>query len=235
MTAKAWIVAASSRRSAARRKTEKRCASCGETFRPYSEKGGRPRTLCISCKSKPLPKLPRQSTRSYVQKVCPCGCSFIGSLSSKYCSARCQRAANTRRPWRRNAVFRCVECHKAFAVKYGDKRHSFCRKTCANRYSKRIAKALRRARKRGDTFERVDPLVVFARDLWRCQICGVQTPKRLRGTLHDTAPELDHRIPLALGGGHTWANCQCACRKCNRIKGGTLIVGQLPLFPRMGA
>jgi len=80
------------------------------------------------------------------------------------------------------------------------------------------AKAVRRARMKINA-ECIDPYQVFARDKWRCQLCGVSTPRRLRGTYGDDAPELDHVIPLALGGSHTWANVQCACRSCNLLKG----------------
>jgi hypothetical protein len=67
----------------------------------------------------------------------------------------------------------------------------------------------------------VTPAKVFARDGWRCQLCGCATPKRLRGTYKPNAPELDHIIPInAKGGspGHVWENVQCACRSCNHKK-----------------
>jgi hypothetical protein len=44
----------------------------------------------------------------------------------------------------------------------------------------------------------------------------------------DTAPELDHIIPLASGGAHVWDNVQCTCRKCNGEKGAE-VLGQLRL------
>jgi 5-methylcytosine-specific restriction endonuclease McrA len=76
----------------------------------------------------------------------------------------------------------------------------------------------------------VNPIKVFERDGWRCGVCGKKTPKRWRGTTKDNAPELDHRISMGIGGGHTYENCQCACRKCNREKGHLIAVGQLPLI-----
>lgn len=33
------------------------------------------------------------------------------------------------------------------------------------------------------------------------------------------APELEHIIPIAMGGTHTWDNVACACRLCNQAKG----------------
>lgn len=95
---------------------------------------------------------------------------------------------------------------------------------------KRADKAKRKALQRGKVkgAERFDPLEILSRDGWRCHICGVSTPKRLRGTYDDRAPEIDHIIPLALGGQHTRLNCACACRRCN-IRKGSQAFGQLRL------
>lgn len=82
---------------------------------------------------------------------------------------------------------------------------------------------LRRARKAGNQSESFDPHEIFMRDGWSCQICGVATPRRLRGTCEPNAPELDHVIPLAKGGPHTRANTQCSCRSCNGRKGAKIM------------
>jgi HNH endonuclease len=60
---------------------------------------------------------------------------------------------------------------------------------------------------------------VFDRDGWRCKNCRVRSPRYLRGTSDLRAPELDHIIPLALGGDHDYDNVQLLCRKCNGAKG----------------
>ena len=78
------------------------------------------------------------------------------------------------------------------------------------------------------TCEHIDPIAVFNRDRWRCQLCGCSTPKRLRGQMVDRAPELDHIVPLGSGGAHTWVNVHCACRKCNGQKHANPL-GQLRL------
>lgn len=80
-------------------------------------------------------------------------------------------------------------------------------------------KAMRNARKRGaGRVESINPLKVFARDGWRCQMCNRDTPQALRGTIDPQAPELDHLVALALGGTHTWDNVACLCRRCNQLK-----------------
>lgn len=96
------------------------------------------------------------------------------------------------------------------------------------RKHRRIGKSARRARIRNAPMDRIDPIEVFERDKWKCHLCGRNTPKKLRGSIEDAAPELDHVIPLALGGAHTLANVACACRACNGRKGAKAL-GQLKL------
>lgn len=88
-------------------------------------------------------------------------------------------------------------------------------------------KAIRRARE-SIKAESINPIRVFDLHKWRCQACGSKTPKKLRGTYEDRAPELDHIVSLADGGTHTWANVQCLCRQCNIAKSSRSI-GQLGL------
>lgn len=126
----------------------------------------------------------------------------------------------------------CKTCGTKFIAKlcgglYKQKCNA-CLDEALNR-SKRIHKSKRRAACRGANAEAVDPLKVFDRDKWRCMLCGRSTPSRKRGTIEDDAPELDHIIPLSKGGSHSYANTQCACRKCNREKGSKPL-GQMMLI-----
>jgi 5-methylcytosine-specific restriction endonuclease McrA len=70
----------------------------------------------------------------------------------------------------------------------------------------------------------VDPLVVFMVQQWMCQECGRETPSHLRGTYDELAPELDHIMPLAAGGEHSYANVQTLCRRCNALKGASYYI-----------
>lgn len=96
------------------------------------------------------------------------------------------------------------------------------------RKHRKIAKAKRRAISKGAEADNIDPIKVFERDKWRCHICGKKTPRELRGSMHNDAPELEHIVSLADGGSHTWGNVACACRECNCAKGAASF-GQLGL------
>jgi len=78
---------------------------------------------------------------------------------------------------------------------------------------------MRRARLRAVLVVKFDPLEVLQRDGWKCQICGIDTPKELRGVKVRNAPTLDHIVPIAIGGPHSPENTRCACLKCNCSKG----------------
>ena len=133
---------------------------------------------------------------------------------------------------------RCYHCAAPMPPGiHGSKR--YCSEACVKvawrqsescRASRAARRAARRARIRSVTVDSFDPIAIFERDGWRCQICGVKTPKKLRGTCKPNAPELDHRIPLAKGGAHSPENTQCACRACNAEKSDKVVIGQLGLF-----
>lgn len=48
---------------------------------------------------------------------------------------------------------------------------------------------------------------VFARDEWTCQYCGAE------------AENLDHVVPKAKKGPHSWTNIVASCKRCNDKKG----------------
>lgn len=209
------------------------CKYCGKVFHPMSNER---QYCCKSCsvkdrhKDKP-PKSPK------VKPVCViCGKEFEGPLNSKYCSKECQKEKAKRRAYETSKIKheaktrprKCKECGRIFTPEYGAKKRMFCSEICCKRNTSRIAKATRRARQHGNAYEPINPIEIFQRDQWTCQLCGIKTPRKLRGTTNDRAPELDHIIPLAKGGEHTRKNVQCSCRKCNQAKGDT-ILGQLRL------
>jgi 5-methylcytosine-specific restriction endonuclease McrA len=74
--------------------------------------------------------------------------------------------------------------------------------------------ATRRARVRNAFVEFVDREVVFERDRGVCGICGAPS---------DPANwQLDHVVPLARGGEHSYANTQVSHPFCNQSKGARL-------------
>lgn len=171
------------------------------------------------------------SHKVYRTKCVVCDVRFDGVHGTLYCSDNCRmtfysiKSKSLHNP----VAFKCKECGCDCETSYGDTRSVYCSNKCSRRYNKRIRRKMERARLRNVKVETVDPIKVFNRDGWRCQICGKKTPKAKRGSIDERAPELDHIVPLSAGGEHSYANTQCACRQCNARKGGT-VYGQLQFF-----
>lgn len=89
----------------------------------------------------------------------------------------------------------------------------------------RKAKHIRRARERGRLVEGVDPRVVWDRDKGVCGIC--QRPIDPNGDWH-----MDHVIPLAQGGVHSYANVQAAHPGCNYKKSDSVPEGYIAPEPK---
>jgi 5-methylcytosine-specific restriction endonuclease McrA len=228
------------------------CTWCGKKFLPkrYYRK-----SLCSECyaagirlkpwiDNKPSyrKRLARALRNPIVQLCAVLGkigqCEICGKKSFYVlCSRECALENGRRRSFEwskakyaeQNKSYKCKECGILCTPEYGTMRRTFCSIFCCEKYVRRTSKGMRRARMYAVEYEGVDPMLVFMRDGWKCQICKIKTPRSLRGTYSDRAPELDHIIPLARGGSHTYKNTQCLCRRCNQKK-STAIVGQL----RMG-
>lgn len=140
------------------------------------------------------------------------------------CQAEAERAAALARAESKHKdaglVVACDGCAVLFCPLYGASNTKLC--LCCKSERKLQAKAnsrlARKMRKRVQTVESVNPIKVFERDGWRCQLCKRKTLKALRGTLDPRAPELDHIMPVSLGGEHSYRNTQCSCRSCNAKK-----------------
>lgn len=225
------------------------CEHCGETFRRRKDRNNTARFCSRDCsnasganisETQRLRSLASSLSVSFTIRRClciECGNRFNGrTLGDRCCSDQCLSAYSRKKYIAYNDNGRdrsprpCATCGGVFEPEYGDRRRKFCSKECNAKSAE--AKAIRKAakmRRKCAVVEAVDPIEVFNRDGWRCQLCGVKTPKKLRGTYEDLAPELDHIIPISVGGEHSYRNTQCACRRCNASK-SAIPLGQLRLF-----
>jgi HNH endonuclease len=123
-------------------------------------------------------------------------------------------------------IHACVDCNKSIFGTARKKRCTYCAKKQAKKKMiergaerNRLKKHIDRAKYFGVEYEPICLTKVFERDNWVCQLCGIETPKELRGTYDDRAPELDHIVSMSNGGPHLYHNVHCACRWCNGRKG----------------
>jgi 5-methylcytosine-specific restriction endonuclease McrA len=210
------------------------CAHCGEAFTPstvgneYCSKRCKLAAWKAANTARWAELNDRIVSAVYAGYCERCGQAFVSRRQRAHCSERCVRAA-----WYAAhpaasiapATRICPICRREFFPSEAAAMQSrLCSPACidkARRAHQRVHKQKRRAAERGVHAEAVDPIKVFDRDGWRCQLCGIRTPKAKRGTCKPDAPELDHIIPLSKGGEHTYRNTQCACRRCNGAKSDT--------------
>lgn len=232
----------------AARLPERTCKNCGDTFSPSRLDCG-DQYCSRECAHEDVSAYHYISSNvCYLPEYClvdfgpcvECGTSMItlrNGMKRICCSNECRSKYGYRRTLKALGVDdtpcerSCEECGTVFRTYVGNKKRRFCSSKCGHKRWNRKGKDNKsRAILYGVEYERVHPFEIFDRDGWRCQICGVRTPKRLRGSYKDSAPELDHRIPMSKGGNHTPDNMQCSCRACNKEKSNNNSVGQYPLF-----
>jgi len=113
----------------------------------------------------------------------------------------------------------CASCGKTFTSNHPTQK--YCSEKCKKTRKKSAGTYRRRCRHYGVYYDpSVTRIKVVRRDKNICQICGKTcNPKdKSWGSLGPDFPTLDHIIPLAKGGTHTWNNVQCACAICNSYK-----------------
>lgn len=114
------------------------------------------------------------------------------------------------------------ECYAAVPVNapsYPDPMHSpryRAEMDRRKRVSSNTSRHERRARQDA-RIDRFDPLDVYERDGWMCQICGSEVDREV---LHPDplSATLDHVVPLSRGGDHTAENSVLAHLRCNLLK-----------------
>lgn len=99
-----------------------------------------------------------------------------------------------------------------------------CSNECTRKYQSQTKRDLHRhrARRYHVTYDSTISLQgVYERDGGTCQICGCACDwgDKRYGDCGPTYPSIDHIVPFARGGAHTWDNVQLACFDCNSRKG----------------
>jgi 5-methylcytosine-specific restriction endonuclease McrA len=228
--------------------TIKKCKSCGKCtgskWKWYC--GG-----CLRARKSQRQENKRKESRlgsnckiGYVDCCIDCGEHSIYRNKKNNYGPRCQDCTRRKKSridyyTRQLATYdpqkKCSKCDSDMWVEYGgqSKMCDKCKKESLKKH-RRAHRHRRAAAKRSGRADglNIDPIAVFKRDKWRCQMCGVKTHKK--NHLLPDAAELDHIVPLSKGGRHIPSNVQCLCRACNQDKSDKLI-GQASLFSGVAA
>ena len=89
------------------------------------------------------------------------------------------------------------------------------------RYKPRLIEAAHRRRARLAEVEQedIDPIKVYERDKWTCQVCGKRVRRKPEALRDPLMASLDHVIPIAEGGHHVYSNVRCTHLRCNLVRG----------------
>ena len=235
---------------------KKQCSTC-KTFKAFDQfklDKGRIKFRCSEC-DKLRDRLRNQTQKGkeqargranrYKQKqfeagllfpktnICYVVCPICKSVSiktglvdkKKYCSIECKKKFVKKQFVKKIKDSVCSKCgmqHKAKSF------NTMCFK-CKNDMEKACKKAFRKKYDYKLKIATVHPVIdrkVFERDKWKCVHCGIKVQKV--NIYADNAAELDHIVPLSLGGPHSYSNVQTLCRKCNANKSNNY-EGQLVL------
>jgi 5-methylcytosine-specific restriction endonuclease McrA len=205
---------------------ERLCEVCGVSYRPTY---GSQRTCGRQCgkflkwvnagKLLSEPRLYGQHTRLIVCQVCGRLAPKVGNrVLCGDCTQHDRNASRWRATVASRPPARCGKCAAAVPRHQGRVLCRACAAADERRRKAATGNHRKRARKAGVHYETVNKQRVFERDGYRCYICGRKTSIR-GGPFSPRYPTLDHLVPFACGGPHTYANTACACRECNTRKG----------------
>ncbi len=146
---------------------------------------------------------------------------------ARYCSDACRKASRGNRllamrlacvvvggPVAKPSV--CVWCGQTW-IPQDRRRRMFCSRECARKAARKTSKHKRRQRIRSGHADKISVHRLIERDLGQCHLC--RNPVDVTACVpSEMAPTIDHVIPLAKGGTHTWGNVALAHFGCNYRK-----------------
>jgi len=200
------------------KKRKRSCANCEKEFCPVSTAGYNS-SYCHDC-VKQMRKMHKKGLKVkdvLSNRECAWCLKSFKPLSnrSKCCRRNCQLMFNeyqrrTGLDVRMSFLVQCG-CGNLAAIQF---------KKCLNCRPQNRSKAMQRrllAEKSGDNG--IHWRVVGERDDWVCHLCGGEVLKKAGTAYEPFGATVDHLIPIAKDGTHTWGNVSLAHRRCNVVRG----------------
>ena len=202
------------------------CETCGIIFYKYREQSHCSKQCFMEYleqKSKQkelLTRLVKAIDPSRQKKCIECNQTFYARYRNKiFCSDKCSSSH-----WRSKIIINkpkykknCKYCGKDFITTRSNA--TYCTNDCRKRFQWRRREALRdqRIKVNGEVHWDITLEKLVKRDKNICYLCNeeVHMDKHYN---HNMYGSIDHVIPLAKGGTHTWNNIKLAHRICNSIK-----------------
>jgi len=204
--------------SSCSKKRKRNCANCLKDFFPVST-GGYNASYCRSCVNQ-MRKMHKNGIKIkdfLDDRECAWCLKSFKPLSnrSKCCRRNCQLMFNeyqrrTGLDVRMSFLVQC-DCGNLAAIQF---------KKCSSCFLENRSKSMQRrlvAERQGDNG--IHWRVIGERDDWVCHLCNKEVLKKAGTAYEPFGATVDHLIPIAKDGTHTWGNVALAHRRCNVVRG----------------
>jgi 5-methylcytosine-specific restriction endonuclease McrA len=202
------------------------CPRCGEVFQHAMGMKGHDRCYCQPCAREYRAAYHRGIDLAGIERECRwCFSSFTTqNLTTFTCSEPCAKAQ--RLHWRTHRA--PDRCHLRLCLDCGGIVPGFSPSTNrCNPCQFNVEKARRNfaEARRAQAYREGDKGIWWQslgdRDGWACHLCGRPVTKRPGTSERRRAAVVDHLVPIAEGGTHTWDNVAIAHWDCNQKRGAT--------------
>lgn len=199
------------------------CKVCGQGFTRVTKNPDRMNVCGESCRRWWIGYTSEHKTCEVPWAQCPeCTRPFVKHNGRIYCTDQCADEASARKNGSRNRT--CRQCGQELGYYCVTTYCEPCREARARqsqRENSANGKHRRRAWIKQAPHEPISRVTIYRRDNWTCGICQQHVDGWLTYP-HPMSASLDHVIPLARGGSHTYRNVQLAHLRCNIAKGDRL-------------
>lgn len=198
------------------------CSHCKQEFSPVSLVGNSA-CYCIPCRRKLMLITRNQGSISGLYAISECGWCFKvfqpPTNRSKCCSRHCTMSLNqmirTTGKLERFSELMICKCGKLIGKRF----HKCMDCVLQDKDEYQVLSRKRRylAERAGDNG--ISWRSIGHRDGWICHLCGWIVQQNAGTAYEPFGATVDHVIPLAKGGAHTWDNVALAHRRCNTSRG----------------
>jgi hypothetical protein len=204
------------------------CAPCCRGYmREYSRTHYQPRVRTPRPPRPPIQGPPKPSGPRTAAAQCRwCLATFIHDARrpSVTCGGVCSQALDNQcRKWRapdRCVIPLCRDCGLGGWVPNGQRKRCDACQLRFDTWRRNACEARRKSAERSGDGD-LTWLRLALRDGWACHLCGTKALGSEVPDLHPLRATVDHLVPIAKQGTHTWDNVALAHRRCNLSRGAT--------------
>lgn len=215
------------KQNASRKREEIACEWCGKLFYPYADNA---RYCSLSCSSKAQVNSKFDAAREEIKSRSAIRKENLKRQKQEELLEKEKQKLREKREKSKQISFVFLECKRCGSPFISMKSYAkYCCESCRKKQYNYDGYHARRIKEKAAHKENISLEVLYKRDNGTCYICGklcryddyiVRDGVFIAG---DYYPSIDHVVPLAAGGEHSYSNVRLAHRICNSIKSAKII------------